>query len=163
MLTIVYKDGWASSSSFADPASDAGHLDGVERTLPSEAVGVDGLVAERQQIEGGLQVANGRMDIRGFHRVPAMQMHDIEVLAEAHEPPEVLAIAGPSITAEARDVGRAGYRRERHRVPTHPDVVDGVAGVQCELAGCVTDQFRDHLGIEPHPCRVRFYIGALAG
>lgn len=120
---------------------------------------MDGLVAERQQIEGCVQVANGRMDVGGFHRVPAVQMHDVEVLAQADQPPEVLPVANAPIPSQAGDVRRAGDRRERHGVPAEVDVVARVTRMQGECRGSMADHFGDHLGIEPDACGLGIHSG----
>ncbi len=116
VLMIVKMLGSRSICSSVTPAGDPHHLDRVDVALPAERVDVDRLVGEREEVVGGLEVADRAVDVDRLDRVTGRQVDRVQGLREAEQVPEVVSIAGPAATVEVGDVRCAAHRTERQEV-----------------------------------------------
>ena len=62
-----------------DAAGDPDHLDRVDVPLPAQAVGMDRLVGERQQVVDGVEVADRGVDVDRLDRVPGEEVDDSSI------------------------------------------------------------------------------------
>ena len=130
---------------------DSEDLEGVAVAVGTEAVRVDGLVAELAQVGNGVEVANRRVHIGRFDWVAGVDLDCVEVLAQANEVPEVLEVAGAPPTGGVTHIRRASNGGEHHIVAADLHGVSGVACVEREFGGRGTNEVHDHLGVETHP------------
>ena len=112
---------------------DPDHLEAIPISLPAQAVGVEHLVAQRQQVMGCMEVPHGRMDVGWFDWISAVHVDRVHVLAEPDEVLEIRAISRTSTPACAGHVRWTGDRSEDHVVATDSQVVGRVSGVESEF------------------------------
>ena len=136
----------------AHAACDSHHLEHVTIALCAEAVAVDHLVAHREHVVGGLDVADGRVQVHRLDGIAGEKVDDVEHGRQLHEILEVLARAGVTRAIQLDEVGRARHTAECHPVATDTQVVLGVARVHRELAWTGLDRFHHERRVEAHAC-----------
>ena len=143
-----------------DAARNLHHLDGVQIALPPEAVGVDRLVGQREQVEQRLEMTNGGVNVDRLDRVAAPEMDRIETLPEADEVLIVALVAGPASARAVEGIGRARHRAERDVTPADRELARRVARMQDEFLGRKANARFDEGRIETHAPRGRIDVGA---
>ena len=116
-----------------------------------------------ERVEGGVEVAHGRVEVDRLHRVAGQEVDDVEVLAQAEQVLVVGPVADPAAAVHVGDVGRAGDRTERHGRSADGQAVVGVPGVEAERRGRGGDPLEHHVRVEPHPRPVAVDVGPRLG
>ena len=109
VLTTVNNDGSVRQLLDVDPAADADDFETVEDALSAERIGVEHLVRKSDEGCQAIEVPGGGREVDRFHRVAAVQMDDVEVLAELDQVGVVLEVAG----AAPADPHRRNWERKR--------------------------------------------------
>ncbi len=135
----------------AQAAADARHLQAVEVAHAAEAVDVEGLAGEGEDVAGGLQVADRRVDVGRLDRVAAVGLHDAEPLAELQQHAEVVSVAAAPPAPAVAAVGGACHGCEHHVVAAHGEVVAGIGCVHRELGWRGFDQVQHQARLDAHP------------
>ena len=141
------------------PAGYAGHLDRVDVALSAEAVNERDLVRQGEHVVGGVQVADRRVEVHGFHRVAGDRVYRVQDLAHLEQVPVVLTVAVATVATQAGHERWAGDARVGDDVVADVQVPGRVGCVEGEARRCRCDQRHDQLGVEPHPVPVHVASG----
>ena len=133
---------------------DAGHLDGIEVALATQAVDKRNLVRQGEHVVGGVQVADRRVEVHGLHRVAGHGVDGVQHLAQLDEVPVVVAIAVPAVSSQAGDERRASHAGEGEDVAAHVEIPGRGGGVHGELGRGGGDQVHDQVRVKPHPVAI---------
>jgi hypothetical protein len=152
-LMTVNSDGSRSSVLIVKPARNSDHLDGVEDALAPEAVGVNGLVGERQHVEQRVEMADGGVNVGRLDRIAADEMNRIETLPEADEVLIVPLVAGPQPAGAIKRIGGARHGAESDVAPANREIARRFARVQLELLRREADVRLDEIGVEADATR----------
>ena len=120
---------------------------------------MDGLVRQGEHVGYGIQMPDRGVNIGGFHRIPAPNMHRIERLAEADEIAIIQVITGTATPLPIRRIGGGGHGAERQRIVANVHVAGRVAGMKRERLRGLADLRGNQGGIKPHALRTGANIG----
>jgi len=133
-----------------DASSDADQLEAIAVPLPTQAVGVDRLVGQRQRVVRGIEMADGRVDVDRLDRVTGDEVDDLEHLGEADEVLVVGPVAHPPAALQVGDVRGTRDGAEGDPVAADPQVPRRVPGMERERRRRSRDDRQDHRPIEPY-------------
>ncbi len=88
------KDGSSANCSTSTPRANPDDFETVEDPLAAKRICVEHLVREGHEGCQAIEVPGGRREVDRFDRVAAVQVDDVEVLAELDQLDEVLEVAG---------------------------------------------------------------------
>jgi hypothetical protein len=143
-----------------EPAGDTHHLHGILDAFLAQGVGLERLVGQRQQIEYRVKMANGRVDIDGFHGIAAVHVDAIETLGELQQVLKVLPVAAAPAVVQVRNIGRAGNLTERRMTVSDDNPAFRIARRDAECRRRPGHLLHDERPVHPHIGRAGRHLAA---